>query len=262
MQRCAICVVVLSCLLWSGGASADRDTIQLGLAAYEALDYERAVALLHQAFSESLGAAEKRTVLSTLAFAHVALNQDDQARAAFRLLLRSDPTTSLDETISPRTRLLFEEARSDLGPAAPAALSAAIDPASPVSGRPLVVSALAPGAASAQLFYRSVGQSSFHRVGALAEDGRIAISVPATDVKAPALEYYLLALDAVDQVKAQAGSQERWLRADVAAPRVPLYRRGWVWGTAAGATAAVVVVGVVAGLFAQPSTARVTIAHP
>src|SRR5262249_10488082 len=91
-------------------------SIQAGLAAYEALDYSRAVALLSQAFSESLDAEDKSTILRTLAFSHVALGDDTQARAEFRLLMRIAPNVALDPTISPRVRLVFEEARSEIAP--------------------------------------------------------------------------------------------------------------------------------------------------
>ena len=170
--------VVLAC----GSAVAEPSSIEAGLEAYQALDYERAVALLRQAFSESLDVTQKTIVLRTLAFAHVALDAEDQARAEFRLLLRIDPKVALDETVSPRVRLIFEEARSEI---APLVVAPAPSPA------PVLLAAPTPPP-----------------------------------------------------------------------PRRPLWRRGWVWGTAAGATATVILVGVLAGVLSEPSTARVTIAHP
>jgi hypothetical protein len=187
MTRSTFVIILLAC---AAPAAADRASLDAGLKAFEALDYERAVALLNQAFSESLGREDKLSVLRTLAFAHVALNQEEQARAEFRLLLRIDPAATLDETISPRTRLVFEEARGDVGPAA----EPAPPPPPPVAPTPFP-------------------------------------SPQALAVTRPA-------------------------------PR-PLYRRSWIWGTAAGATAAVVIIGVIAGVFAQPpSTARISVAHP
>jgi hypothetical protein len=174
-------------------ARADRSSIDAGLKAFEQLDYERAVALLNQAFGEAEETDEKLIVLRTLAFAHVALNQEEQARAEFRLALHLDPTMMLDATISPRTRLVFEEARAEM----------AIDEPrpSPSASPPPVTAPPAPALP------------------------------PAARVDSPR-----------------------------PSPR-PLYRRGWIWGTAAGATA-VIVIGVIAGIFAQPATAHLTVAHP
>jgi tetratricopeptide (TPR) repeat protein len=186
--------MVIAVIVCAAPAAADRASMEAGLKAFEALDYERAVAFLQQAFSESLDVEEKRTVLRTLAFAHVALNDDDQARAEFRLLLRIDPQVTLDETISPRTRLVFEEARAEVGHAL-----ALLPRPSP---EPVVAPALPPS-----------------------PEPRALIEPPRPS------------------------------------PR-PLYRRGWIWGTAAGATAAVILIGVLAGVYAEPSTARITVAHP
>jgi tetratricopeptide (TPR) repeat protein len=110
--------IILSLLLLrAANANPDggSDAIGAGLAAFEALDYERAIELLQQAFTEALSREDKRTVLRTLAFAHVARGEAEQARAEFVLLLRLDPAMELDRTISPRTRLIFEEARAGLG---------------------------------------------------------------------------------------------------------------------------------------------------
>ena len=185
MTRITFVIALIAC---AAPAAANRASLDAGLKAFEALDYERAVALLNQAFSESLGREEKLSVLRTLAFAHVALNQEDQARAEFRLLLHIDPAATLDETISPRTRLVFEEARAELPAPAP----------SPSPPPPEPTPSPSPQA--------------------------VAVTRPAPP---------------------------------------PLYRRRWIWGTAAGATAAVVIIGVIAGVFAQPaSTARISVAHP
>jgi hypothetical protein len=266
------CVVLVVALIGSQGRAAP-DSIAAGLEAYEKLDYRRAVALLHQAFTESLDPASKITVLKTLAFAYVALDEDDQARAAFRLLLKVDPHTTLDETISPRVRLVFEEAGSEIQQPqvspAPLALSATLDPPRPLAGQPLMIVAVIPGAASAQLFYRSPGQIGFQRVSALAPDGHVALTVPGSDVKPPGLEYYLQARDGREQLTAQVGTEDRWLRVDVTAPSparrgadAPIYRHRWFWGAAAGVSVAIIFIGVVAGVVAHPTTAQVTIAHP
>jgi hypothetical protein len=126
---------ILIAVMTLRSASADPASIQAGLAAYEALDYARAVALLSQGFSESLDAQAKSTILRTLAFSHVALGDDTQARAEFRLLLRIDPNVALDRTISPRVRLIFEEARSEIIPG-PEPPHPAVEPTTP---QPVVV---------------------------------------------------------------------------------------------------------------------------
>jgi hypothetical protein len=256
--------ILLSVLGVAGSVGAAPASLEAGVAAYEAAEYERAVALLHEAFTESLTQAEQATVLRTLAFAHVALDQADQARAEFKLLLRIDPRVTLDDTISPRTRLVFEEARSELAPAGPSPIAATLVPPQPSSGRPLTVSTSAPGVARALLHYRAAGQPAFQLASAVAHDGRVAIEVPGMHVSAPSLEYYLEGFDAEGVIAARSGDADRPVRIDVLAaqPKKPLYRRGWLWGTVAGVTAAAVLIGVLAGIYAEPSTVRLAVAHP
>jgi hypothetical protein len=263
-------LTLLLALALSSFARAERGSIKSGIAAFEALEYERAVALLHQALAGSLSLDEKLTVLRTLAFTHVALAQDDRARAEFRLLLRIDPGTQLDQTISPRARLLLEEARIDLGRELgpePVSLRPTFSPSPLAPGQTLTVNSTAPRAAGALFFFRAPGQTGFHRATAQARDGQVAITVPGLEVKPPALEYYLLTMDLNEAVTGRAGAPERPLTVEVpaspsAAAKPPLYRRGWIWGAAAGASAAIIFVGALAGALAEPSGTRISISHP
>ena len=92
-------------------AAIESDLVKQGIAAYNDLEYPRAIDLLHKALQETLTRDEKIVTFQTLAFAHVALGKHDEAVGDFEKLLRIDGRFELDRTISPRVRAVFEEAR-------------------------------------------------------------------------------------------------------------------------------------------------------
>jgi tetratricopeptide (TPR) repeat protein len=98
-------------------AAVDSDLVKAGVAAYDELEYDKAIDLLHKALAESLTRDEKLVTYRTLAFSHVALGDEASARERFKALLRVDPTIKLDRTISPRVRKVFDEARAQMPPA-------------------------------------------------------------------------------------------------------------------------------------------------
>src|SRR5262249_47912431 len=152
---------------------ADENALAAGLAAYESLEYARAVPLLVEARTRAHDLKEKLTIARTLAFAYVALDQPEPACAEFRALLALDPTTTLDRSISPRVRAVFERARRETALAAaasanersgkaneaqspgdaPAALTVALIPERARAGHRLALSFAAARGASAQLRY-------------------------------------------------------------------------------------------------------------
>jgi hypothetical protein len=97
-------------------AQIESARVKEGVAAYEALDYAGAVKHLEEAKGERLTVDESVLVFRTLAFAKVALGDETGARGDFESLLRIVPDTTLDRTISPRIRAVFEEARSRMPP--------------------------------------------------------------------------------------------------------------------------------------------------
>ena len=85
-------------------AAIESDLVKQGIAAYNDLEYPRAVELLKKALQETLTRDEKIVTFQTLAFAHVALGKNEEAVRDFENLLRIDGSFELDRTISPRVR--------------------------------------------------------------------------------------------------------------------------------------------------------------
>jgi hypothetical protein len=185
----------LTIALASGRARAavDSELVKQGVAAYEALDYARAVGLLERALRETLTGEESVVAWRTLGFCHLAFGREDDARRDFVNLLHVDGTYEFDRTVSPRARALFEEARAALAVERgttrppperswePVALQPALDPPSPVEGQPLALHVAYPGGVASRLevFYRPHGQPRYARAATpVALDGNGALTVP------------------------------------------------------------------------------------
>jgi hypothetical protein len=254
---------LLVCLTsWAPTARAEieSDAVKEGVRAYDSLDYPAAVQALQSALSESLTRDEKIITYRTLGFAQVALDHNDEARAAFASLLRLDPAYELDRTISPRIRAVFEQARGDVATSGAGAeadarlpsMTPAVSPARGADGKLISVTVSHPGgiAQTAQLYYRERGTSSFSRVDGKrsGDEGRFELAIPGLAVKAPGLDYYVVALDEHGAAVARAGSLSAPLSIDVAARPRPVYKRGWFWGVMGVVVAAAVAGGVVGAL--------------
>jgi hypothetical protein len=226
-------------------AEVESELVQKGVAAYEALEFDHSVEILNRALAESLTREERIVTFRTLGFAYAALDRADDARAAFARLLRLDGSAELDRSVAPRVRGLFEEARTLVatGRAEPAmaalpALKPLVEPAHPKEGQALSIAVVHPGglARSLQLFHRVRGEPSYSEVTAPLRDGRFAATVPGLAVRAPAIEYYAVALGEDNVALGRAGSLSSPLRVDVV-PAKAGHRRRWVWGVAVGAVA-------------------------
>jgi hypothetical protein len=116
-------------------------------------------------------------------------------------------------------------------------LLSTVSPTPAKEGRPVELSVRYPGRAAQKvdLFYRTRGQTRFsEQLAPLDARKGAALVVPGMAVHAPALEYYLLALDESGASVAQAGSMGLPLPVDVQAQKKPVYARGWFWATIAG----------------------------
>src|SRR5437762_11826123 len=109
---CGLVVALTILVAAPAMAGIDSDLVKQGIAAYNDLEYPRAVELLQKALQETLTRDEKMVTFQTLAFAHVALDKAEAAVMDFENLLRLDSTFELDRTISPRVRAVFEEAKA------------------------------------------------------------------------------------------------------------------------------------------------------
>ncbi len=114
---------VARALLWIGillipvdARASARDDMRAGLSAFDALDYERATMLLSRALThkQRLSVEDLQIVHKTLAFGYVGMGRHANAVTAFVELLRIEPATELDRTVSPRVRAAFDEARTRL----------------------------------------------------------------------------------------------------------------------------------------------------
>ncbi len=227
-------------------AAIESDLVKQGVAAYNDLEYPRAIALLQKALAtETLTREEKLVTFQTLAFAHVALDKTDEAIKDFEALLRVDGAFALDRTISPRVRAVFEQARARVstgqgvapGGAALPTVTPTVTPAHVKEGQAVDLRLSYPGgvARKVELFYRTRGQYLFSKLTAPVDaSGEVAATVPGLDVHAPALEYYLVVLDDSGASVAQGGTLPEPLVVDVAARKQPVYTKAWFWGVLGG----------------------------
>lgn len=257
-------------------ADIDSDSVKAGVAAYEELDYEGAVAALENALTESLTREEQIVAHRTLAFAYVALDKTEEARAAFVKLLRLDSSLVLDHTVAPRVRALFEEARTAYATgqspeperASLPLVNATVHPTTLKEGRSLSFEGTLTGGVvqKIRLFHRSRGDLRYSQVDAQAKPtGQFEVTASGQAIKAPVFEYYLTALDEHGAAVAQSGSYAQPLVLAVAATKRPLYKRAWFWGTISGVVVASVVVGVLSATRVtenRTGDAQVTIVAP
>jgi hypothetical protein len=243
--------VALLCLSVSSGVAAATasDPIKEGVAAYDALEYEKAVTLLDAvlgtAHAESLTRQEKIVVLRTLALAHFALGHEAETRAAFERLLRVDPALQLDRRLAPRLRVLLEETRAKVATQAVAplppeglqAVAVTTQPVVPRDGEPLTLRVPDPSREAPMLtvYHRSGNVRAFSRVEAhRLNQGGYAVTVAGPLVRAPSFEFYLVLLDRAGAPVAGAGSLGDPVRLLVQVPPRPVYKKAWFWGTLGG----------------------------
>ena len=259
-------VVVASLLATTARAEVESALVKKGVAAYGELDFARAVQLLEQARGESLTREEKLVTYRTLGLAHVALGKNDAAKQDFAHLLRIDPSYELDRTVAPKVRAVFEQARGEAAlaghvTAAMPTVQPALVPPTPREGKPVTVHVDYPGGVARKmtLYFRPGGESAFNRATVDGADGRFSATIPALDVRAPALDYHVVLLDDNGASVAAAGSIGAPLTIVVGRAPRPVYRRGWFWGVLGGVAAAgALAAGLAVGL-PRSSSAPITV---
>jgi hypothetical protein len=246
-------------------AAVESELVRRGVAAYEGVDYAQAVTLLEEALRETLTREEQLLAMRTLALSHFALGRRDDARRDFVRLLQVAPTFQLDRTNAPRLRSRLEEARAKVAmdrkrPAGVGELPEVVpelQPARPLPAQRLTVRAppdrRLDAATRLKLFHRVAGTLAYSQLEAPRRaEGRFEVTLPSTDVAAPALEYYLVFTDAAGTPVGRAGSFAQPLAVEIHPPKVPPYKRGWFWGTLGGVAAAGAAAVVLGVLLAPP----------
>ena len=232
----------------------DSEQLRLALDAFEDVDYVRSVELLEKMREEGTLTKTERVILyRTLALAHIALGETEQARRDFENLLRADPDYDLDRTFSPKVRSTFDVARASLaiaggGTTSLPVLNAKRSTDAPRVGQPIVFRLLAPtGSLRVELHYRTQGATEFSTLGVSpGKDGEVELVVPGLSVAQPALEYFVKAIGNNANVTAADGSRLAPLSIAIRGEKPVKQRRTWIWGAAAAGI--VVVGGVVAGV--------------
>jgi hypothetical protein len=249
-------------------ADVDSPLVKKGLAAFADLDYAKAVELLEQARAESLTREEKVVTYGTLGRAYAALGRNDDAKKLFRLLLRVDPSATLDRSVAPKVRAIFEDAKGEaatsgrgLAPALPS-LTPQLEPLSAREGRPISVRVDYPGGVAHKMtvYYRKGGDPGYSRLTVPGDaNGRFEATVPGLSVAPPSLEYHIVLLDDAGGEIAAAGTLGAPLVVAVTRKKTPVYGKGWFWGVLGGVAAAGAVAATLAVVLPRSNNAPITV---
>jgi hypothetical protein len=256
-------------LLLPAAARADVDSplVKSGLAAYADLDYARAAQLLEQARTESLTREEKLVTYRTLGMAYAAMGKIDEAKKDFKRLLRIDPSSSLDRSVAPKVRAIFEEAKSEAATSGGAlkttlpTVTPTLEPRAPRQGSPVVVRVEYPGGVARKmtLYFRKSGDPAFSRATVEGDgNGHFSATIPGVDLQPSSLEYHIVLLDDAGAAVAGAGTLGQPLAVGVVERKKPIYKKGWFWGVIGGVVVAGAAVGVAVAL-TRPTTAPIVV---
>jgi hypothetical protein len=266
-MRLAAFVVALLALGGVARADVDSPLVKGGLLAYGDLDYARAVQLLEQARGESLTREEKLVTYRTLGMAYVALGKIDEAKKDFKRLLRIDPSSTLDRSVAPKVRAVFEEAKSDAATSGSAlkttlpTVTPTLEPAAPRQGTPVVVRVEYPGGVARKmtLYFRKSGDGAFTRATVAGDgNGHFSATIPGGVLQPSSLEYHIVLLDDAGAAVAGAGSLGAPIAVGVTEKKKPLYKKGWFWGVIGGVVAAGAATGIAVAL-TRPTTAPIVV---
>jgi hypothetical protein len=261
---------IVCTLLTAATARADVDSplVKNGLTAFGDLDYAHAVELLEQARSESLTREEKLVTYRTLGMAYVALGKIDEAKKDFKRLLRIDPSSTLDRSVAPKVRAIFEEAKSEAATSGGALKTAlptvtpTLEPPAPRQGSPVVVRVEYPGGVARKmtLYFRKSGDGAFTRATVDGDgNGHFSATIPGPVLQPSSLEYHIVLLDDAGAAVAGAGSLGAPIAVGVVEKKKPVYKKAWFWGVLGGVVAAGAVATGVSLALTRPTTAPIVV---
>lgn len=230
--------------------AANNALLRSGQEQYDDLRYEEAIQTLSAAIIRRGNTPEiEIQIYELLALSYLALNRNDEAEGAFRLMLARAPERSLSNDLAPRIRQFFDTvkqrwiadgrpgvARPVQGIAPPPVVtSVAIEHRSPAQqerNRALGLTARVddPGSRVARLVlaYRAGANGIFRRMDAsrTRPGGDFHAEIPGESVRPPALEYYFEAVDTNGVPVQSRGDALAPLRVVVPEPRgIPW----WTW---------------------------------
>lgn len=268
--------------------AGQRNLIQLGQRQYDDLHYEEAVQTLSAAIIRPGNSPQDELrIYELLAYSYQALQRNDEAEGAWRLVLAREPERQPSQDVSPRVQQFFSRVRErweaegrpgitrpnqqgtggtqqpSTGPL-PEVRIEHRSPPQQQRGRPVPLTATVvdPGNRVSRLVlaYRHNNSGIFRRVDAQSQgNGGFAVTMPGEIVRPPLVEYYFEAVDATG-VPVQA-------RGDAFAPlRVAVPEPGgipwWVWvggGVLVAGAVTGIVIGVVSASGSQPATLNINV---
>lgn len=243
-------LLLLPALARRAAADTGNDAIDKGVAFYNDLEFEQAIATLTAAMQQkNLSRQELTEGYKYLALSHVALSQSGEAKAAFRKLLEANPGYNLSRTESQKALDLFEEVKSSMPAARVVRLTQTASPTRPKKGQSITVTVAVVDETRAHdhvtVYHRVRGQQKYSSVIALpAGAGRYNATISGAFVSPPAIEYYVAVEAADNHALALEGSETEpmVLLLDKSSGATPVYARWYFWaglGTVLVAGAAV-----------------------
>lgn len=280
-MRRLLVVMALAVALPVAQAEHHNKLFAQGVKAFDDLDYQKAIDLLTRAVAEKLSKEDKVAAYQKLSVCHIAFEDEAAAKNDFENLLRLDRSFHLDNTVAPRMRAVFDQAKAAVDSAdpltpppntppppkpeepppqaKPTPLQVELDPLLPIAGAAISVKAFSPAveekAASAQLYYRTAGQTGFSKVVGDGTAGRFSITIPGMSVTTPGLEYYVIALDAGGTPIAVAGDADHPLSTNVGERAKSSKKAAVALGVAGGVVVVAVAVGLLVALMPHEAAA-------
>lgn len=250
--------------------AAPQDLVERGRALFEDQQYEDSIQVLSAALMRPNNTKEQRIEIHRLlALDYITLGRKDEAESAVRGLLVIEPDYQLPASESPRFRDFFAEARKRWEAEGRPGFVVEKAPPKPVLLRHASPSSSEPdrgvelrgrledpdGRVKAlRVFFRTGSKGEFTEAEVEREGQGFRAKIPASAVKPPIVEYYLLAEGAGGEPLVARGEPSAPLRVAVTEPS-----KGWVLPVAIGGGilgAAVLVGGLaLAGVFKSSSPA-------
>lgn len=187
----------------------ESEPLKAGLAAFDDLDYPKALDQFRVALRESLTKRERVVLFRAQAMIHSALDDHSAAISDFERVLRINPLFELDRNTSPKVKRAFFEAKSNIAKQALAPpLNATRNPERPKVGESLTIVSLPPsGTERLELYFRSRGDQAYQLImGAPTRGAPSELTIPAAAIDSDAVEYHLRAVNDLDQTVGADGT--------------------------------------------------------